>query len=535
MSKLSYKELEKELKALKTIHNRSSKNKEYKTIFDSMPEMVEVIELIYNTNDEPIDFYIRDVNLSFAKLLGKTRAQLIDKKVSSVFSIIEDNWFTYFASVDKTGETISFNNYGAEFDKHYFVTVWKISKNRVGISLTDVTKSEKAKIREQEFNKMILDNIPADIAVFDKNHNYLYINPRGVRDDETRKWLVGKTDFDYCTLKGLDNSLAQGRRDTFNKVIKTKKQIEWLDKYEKDGKDIYIMRKFYPVFIDGIFQFVIGYGIDISELKIAQEELNGLNNKLEEKVKERTVELINSEHKLQVSLSKEVELNNLKSKFISTASHEFRTPLSVITLSAGNIKKYGSKMAPMMIKEKLSKIEDQVIHMRALLEDVLIIGQADAGKISNNPVSLNLGSFFLKVIEEVHTSCQKSREIELIDKEKLKRSAIFIDEKLARNIFINLISNAVKFSPDAKKVIVELSSEKKYTVISITDFGIGIPISEFKNIFIPFWRGNNVDLIQGTGLGLSIVKAAIGIIAGKITVQSIIGNRTTFIVKIPKI
>jgi signal transduction histidine kinase len=535
MGKLSYKELEKELIELKNIHNRSSKNQEYKTIFDSMPEMVEVIELIYNTNDEPIDFYIRDVNLSFAKLLGKTRAQLIDKKVSSVVCTIEDNWFTYFASVDKTGDTISFNNYGAEFDKHYFVTAWKISKNRVGISFTDVTKSEKAKIRDQKFNKTILDNILTDIAVFDKNHNYLYVNPSGIRDDETRKWMVGKTDFDYCNLKGLDNSSAQGRRDIFNKVIKTKKQIEWVDKYEKEGKDVYIMRKFYPVSIDDIFQYVIGYGIDISELKIAQKELNGLNNKLEEKVKERTVELINSEHKLRVSLSKEIELNDLKSKFISTASHEFRTPLSVISFAAGAIKKYRSKMAPMMIEKKLAKIEDQAMHMTALLEDILVVGQADAGEISNKPVSVNLGYFMLKVIEEVYSSSKKTHQIGLVDKEKLKSSAIFIDEKLARNIFTNLISNAVKFSPDAKKVIIELSSEENYTVISITDFGIGIPKSEFKNIFIPFRRGNNVDLIQGTGLGLSIVKGAIDIIAGKITVHSIIGNGTTFIVKIPKI
>jgi signal transduction histidine kinase len=455
--------------------------------------------------------------------------------VTSVVSIIEDNWFTYFASVDKTGETISFNNYSAEFDKYYFVTAWKTSKNRVGISLTDVTKSEKAKIREQEFNKTILDNIPADIAVFDKNHNYLYINPSGIQDNETRKWLVGKTDFDYCNFKGIDDTIAQRRRDIFNKVVKKKQQIEWVEEYDKDGKTVYLMRNFYPVFIDDVLQYVIGYGMDVSEQKTAQKQLKELNFSLEEKVKERTIELIAIERKLRVSLTKEIELNDLKSKFISTASHEFRTPLSVIALSAGNIKKYWSKMGPMMIEEKLAKIEDQAMHMRALLGDILIVGQADAGKISNNPVSVNLGCFFLKVIEEMYSSTQKSHEIALIDKEKLKSSTIFIDEKLARNIFTNLISNAVKFSPDAKKVIVELSSEKNYTVISIIDFGVGIPKSEIKNIFIPFWRGNNVDLIQGTGLGLSIVKGAIDKIEGKITVHSSIGNGTTFIVKIPKI
>ncbi|PQJ76915.1 sensor histidine kinase [Polaribacter glomeratus] len=535
MSKLSYKELEKELMELKKTQNSSSKNQEYKTLFDSMPEMVEIIELIYNNNNEPIDFYIRDINLSLAKLLGKPKEQLINKKVSSIVNIIEDSWFSYFAGVDKTGETISFKNYGAEFDKYYFVTAWKISKNRVGVSFTDITKNETEKLKVQKFNKSILDNIPADLAIFDKDHNYLYINPNGIRDKETRKWMIGKTDFDYCNLRGIDDSIAQRRRDIFNKVVKTKQQIEWVEEYEKEGKTVYLMRNFYPVFIDAVFQYIIGYGIDISEQKIAQKQLKELNNNLEEKVKERTIELLTIERKLRLSLSKEIELNELKSRFVSTASHEFRTPLSVIIFAAGSIKKYRSKMAPFMIDAKLAKIETQAMHMTALIEDILIVGQADAGKTRNKPLYVNLGDFILKIIDEVQSSSQKSHKIELIDTEKLKSGTIFIDEKLGRNIFINLINNAVKFSPDANKVIVNVSSEENYIVISITDFGIGIPKSKLKSIFIPFSRGNNVDLIQGTGLGLSIVKGAIDIIGAEIEVQSIIGKGATFTVKIPKI
>jgi signal transduction histidine kinase len=105
---------------------------------------------------------------------------------------------------------------------------------------------------------------------------------------------------------------------------------------------------------------------------------------------------------------------------------------------------------------------------------------------------------------------------------------------LGRNIFVNLIGNAVKYSPDAKKVIVELSSEKNYLIISIIDFGIGISKSELKNIFTPFSRGENVDLIQGTGLGLSIAKEAIDALGGEIIVRSNIGEGSSFIVKILK-
>jgi signal transduction histidine kinase len=105
---------------------------------------------------------------------------------------------------------------------------------------------------------------------------------------------------------------------------------------------------------------------------------------------------------------------------------------------------------------------------------------------------------------------------------------------LGRNIFINLLSNAIKFSPDADKVIVELSSEKDYTIISVIDFGLGIPESEIEKIFMPFTRGENVDSIQGTGLGLSIVKEALAAMGGKIIVNSTLGNGTTFMTKIPK-
>jgi PAS domain S-box-containing protein len=265
---------------------------------------------------------------------------------------------------------------------------------------------------------------------------------------------------------------------------------------------------------------VLGVGQDITELV-------GYRNELEFKVNQRTL-------KLNEALKKEKELSELKSKFVSTASHEFRTPLSAINFAAGSIKKYWTKMEPVMIEQKLHKIEDQVLHMTKLLDDVLLVGQAEANKMVYNPVHINLGEFIYEIIEEVGNSDNKLHKISLIDSQGLKNSTIFIDEKLGRNIFINIISNAVKFSPNSDKVTIEFSSEKDFTVISVTDFGIGIPETELTTIFNPFTRAENVDLIQGTGLGLCIVKEAIIVLGGEIIVNSIIGKGTTFIVKIPK-
>ena len=191
-------------------------------------------------------------------------------------------------------------------------------------------------------------------------------------------------------------------------------------------------------------------------------------------------------------------------------------------------------MDQITMDKKIDRIESQVAHMTLLLDDILMVGQGDAGKIVNKPLHINFSDFIHEIIEEVYHSSKKSHEIKLITKEKLKNLTIFIDEKLGRNIFINLLSNAIKFSPNAKRITIELSSEKKYTVVSITDFGIGISKLELKDIFNPFTRGQNVDLIQGTGLGLSIVKDAIKTIGGKIIVNSALNKGSVFIVKIPK-
>jgi PAS domain S-box-containing protein len=256
-------------------------------------------------------------------------------------------------------------------------------------------------------------------------------------------------------------------------------------------------------------------------------ELVGYRNELKLKVKRRTL-------RLNKALEKQKELNKLKSRFISTTSHEFRTPLSAINFAAGSIKKYWRKMEPSKIKQKLKRIEDQVLHMTKLLDDILIVGQTEASKNIYNPLEINLGEFMSEIVDEVSNAIKNSHKLILIDPEELKNATIFIDEKLGRNIFINLLSNAVKFSPKADTVTIEFSSEDNYIIISVTDFGIGIPKAELSDIFKPFVRGKSVDLIQGSGLGLSIVKDAVDLIDGKIIVQRNIGNGTSFIVKIPK-
>ncbi len=128
--------------------------------------------------------------------------------------------------------------------------------------------------KKREFNDSILFNIPADVAVFDKNHNYLFINPNGVGDPEIRSWLIGKNDFDYCKKRGIDTTMAQKREDYFQEAKRTGNQVEWIDEIVKNNVTHYVLRRFYPFYVENEFAYMIGYGIDISDIKNLQNLLS---------------------------------------------------------------------------------------------------------------------------------------------------------------------------------------------------------------------------------------------------------------------
>lgn len=146
----------------------------------------------------------------------------------------------------------------------------KIIYSGIILDITDRKELEAENDKKQKFNETILDNIPADIAVFDQHHNYLYVNSTGIKNEEIRKWLIGKNDFEYCAFRGLDSTMAKSRRKLFDEAMRTQKQVEWIDEYHKDGIVSYVMRRFSPFIIDGEIKYMIGYGVDISELKNTQ-------------------------------------------------------------------------------------------------------------------------------------------------------------------------------------------------------------------------------------------------------------------------
>lgn len=257
---------------------------------------------------------------------------------------------------------------------------------------------------------------------------------------------------------------------------------------------------------------------------VAQDisELIAYRKGLEKMVEDRTREL-------SEALKKEKEVVEMKSKFVSIASHEFRTPLTTISIATGFVRKFKKRLGQPEIDKKLDSIEKQVNHMTAMLDDVLMIGKSEAGKIQVNLSEIRIDDFFKGLIHEVNPS--EGRSITPVF--NCTVGIIPTDQKLLRNIFLNLFTNALKFSPPGGRVELRVMGDTEVLEVDVMDQGIGISDKDMKNLFTPFFRGDNVNVIPGTGLGLSIVKKAVELLNGSIKVQSKQGEGATFTVTLP--
>ncbi len=299
----------------------------------------------------------------------------------------------------------------------------------------------------------------------------------------------------------------------------------------------------------------IGYNSisrDITELKDAMNEIKNMNIQLEERVKERTIQLekmlnnLNNEIKVRQAtenqlilaqqdltnaLQKEKELNELKSRFISMISHEYRTPLTVIMTSTYLLEQLFHNRNEENFLRHLEKIRASVKTMTKLLEDVLTLGKSESGKLILNPTSFDLIMVCNEIIDEMKLIDNKQHYFNFIS--KTSSCHIINDEKLIRQIITNLLSNAIKYSPINSEIKFELDVSKNSVNISITDYGIGIRPEDQKYLFEPFHRGKNVGTVSGTGLGLAIVKRCLELMNGKISIKSSISG-TTFLIEFPQ-
>lgn len=238
-----------------------------------------------------------------------------------------------------------------------------------------------------------------------------------------------------------------------------------------------------------------------------------------------------AEAETQHALAKERELGELKSRFISTASHEFRTPLTIILMSAKLLEQFNQQASEQQKTLYFERIKAAIKRMNELLDDVLLVGKSESGKIEVNSTHLALIKFCQHLVEEMRMSAGDHHVINFVSRGDDTNS--YLDEKLLHHILSNLLSNAIKYSPQGGDVDFNLVCEPHQATFEIKDSGIGIPPNDIKQLFSSFHRGSNVKSIPGTGLGLSIVKQYVDLLGGTITVNSEVGIGTTFIVVLP--
>jgi signal transduction histidine kinase len=238
-----------------------------------------------------------------------------------------------------------------------------------------------------------------------------------------------------------------------------------------------------------------------------------------------------AEQELLRALAREKELGDLKSSFVSMVSHEFRTPLGIIMSSAEILQDYLEDLGPDERREHLQSIHENTRHMGELMEEVLLLSRFDAGKMAFQSKAVDLRSFCQRITDEVLAAAECRHPI-TVQCEALPAPAQ-ADERLLRHIFVNVLTNALKYSEGGRPIDFTIHPEGPDAVCRITDRGIGIPEADREWLFHAFHRGRNVAQRPGTGLGLVIVKRCVDLHRGHIQIESKPGEGTTVIIRLP--
>jgi len=356
--------------------------------------------------------------------------------------------------------------------------------------------------KSEEMFRKVAENSQDSIILFNRNLDIMYTNPTvELRNPHLKEDKVLR----FVPESALPEDIGIQIDDLFKRIIESGKD----DRSElnmKDGRVIEFIST--PLFNQetGEVDMLLSYGRDVTERK-----------KLEETI--------------AASLEREKELNNMKSRFISTVSHEFRTPMAAILSSAELLERYGRKWDAEKYNEHFSRIRFSINNLTTLVDDVLTLGRVESKRIDFNPTENNLSELCDNILQEIYMLASDKHEIKTYFNTKYKNYVL--DERLFRLIFLNLLSNAVKYSPEGGDIYFTITESNGYLNFSVQDSGIGIPQESQKALFEPFSRGSNVKEIPGTGLGLSIVKLAVEACLGNIQLNSEIKKGTTVTVNLP--
>ena len=382
-------------------------------------------------------------------------------------------------------------------------------------------------VDDDEEDFIIVRELLSEIRHYKYSIDWARSYAEGLQQIEERKYDVYLVDYRLGPESGLElirNVLKNGY-DIPLILLTGQNDIEVDKQAMKAGASDFLVK---GAISSGQLERSIRYSIEQSKNFM---EIKYLNSDLEKKVIDRTMILEKALSDLDAALAKEKELNELKSRFVSMASHEFRTPLTTILSSVSLIKKYGKLNQVENQERHAVRIESAVENLIELLNDFLSLGKLEEGMIAANPEEFNLNVFVSEVLSEMSSITQNGQKINYTHSGP---EAACLDKKLLKNILLNLTSNAIKFSQEGKTI--DISSEIKGSTIkiSVEDSGIGISKADQEHLFSRFFRGHNATNIQGTGLGLNIVSKYIELMNGSIEVDSEENKGTTFTVTFPQ-
>ena len=382
----------------------------------------------------------------------------------------------------------------------------------MGIKITQIRDRQTRQTeieRQRLFYEQILNNIPADIAVFNKEHRYLFVNPQGIRNPELRAWIINKNDEEYCDYRERPYSIFQERRAAFNQAIQTQVQTEWEESLiNPSGETENYYRRMFPVVNEqGQVDLVIGYGMNVTAIKQAQAVLQRAKQEAEENAQ-------------------------AKEAFLARVSHELRTPMNGII-----------GLTDLLLRSELSERQSQYIQLLqqsarslvAIVNEVLDIEKIGSGKMELHPVVFPLRERMQALLDLCQEPANlRGLELKLHVEDGLS-DCYRGDINRISQIIGNLLSNALKFTDQGSIELKVHCIDNQTLCFKIIDTGIGIDAESIDRIFEPFVQAasSGQSPRAGTGLGLTICKELANLMGGAIRVQSTLGTGSSFSLCLP--
>ncbi|HVW15994.1 MAG TPA: PAS domain S-box protein [Mucilaginibacter sp.] len=405
--------------------------------------------------------------------------------------------------------------------------------------VNDITEHERAidELRASEQNlHFLIEHTPAAIAMFDRRMRYIAVSGRFLKDYQlTDRNIIGMSHYDVFP------ELPERWRELHQRCLAGECSRCSDDPFPRaDGSIDWVQWELCPWYAaNGAVGGIVLFSGVITAQKLLEERLRNYATDLERTVKLRTKSLQQVVRELQIakkslteSLEKEKELNQLKSTFVSMASHEFRTPLTTILLSANLIDKYSNLRNDPSIIPHIGKIKKATFNLTSILDDFLSLEKLERGHVKVSMTDFDIVKFAQEITEDMQLAAKKDQRI--ICSHVGNQKSVHLDSGLLKNCIINLVSNAIKYS--GERTVIELETEitDRECKIIVRDNGIGIPDSEQEHLFEAFFRAHNTGTIPGTGLGLNIVARYVKLMNGNIEFKSKINAGTRFVLTFPQ-